>query len=126
MSNLGQTFTTPLINEDRTPRTQKPHWAAGEIIRKITSADELEIVVGKEVRRFRVAVRMGSQGLSLKLTNAGSNKLRNVCAKVAEQYGSSWYEFDYLTQEAVVFAPDQNLPFTEENVNKFKLVEQNG
>jgi hypothetical protein len=122
LSNPGQTWTTPLNNEDGTPRTEKPNWQADRIIRRITSLDELEIIVGREVRRFRVGLRRGAQGLTIKLTDASSRKLRTACSRVAEEHGDSWYEFDYSTQEAVIFASGERFPLTEENCSKLTSV----
>lgn len=59
-----------------------------------------------EVNRFRVAIRMGSQGLTLKLTDASTKKLNKALDKAKEKTGQdASYRFDYDTQEAVIEVP---------------------
>jgi len=53
-----------------------------------------------EVKRFRVGVRMDSQGLCLKVTDGGSRRILRELLKVGD---GSFYEFDYFTQEAVIY-----------------------
>ena len=79
----------------------KPHWSRGEPelatdIRVFRFVKEM-----KEVKRFRVAIRMGSQGMSLKVTDASTRKIRKYC----DQYKDSSYRFDYDTQECVIEVP---------------------
>ena len=56
----------------------------------------------REVRRFRVAVRRGAQGLTLKLTDASAAKLRR---RLVEAGPDASYRFDYDSQEAVIEVP---------------------
>ena len=46
----------------------------------------------------------------LKCSDASSRRIRRECAKAGEE---SWYEFDYATQEAVVFVPGESKPLPE-------------
>lgn len=109
LSRAGQTWTTPACGPEGEP-VGKPHWAAGEVVRTIKDAAEVVVDVPKEVRRCRIAIRRGSQGLSFKLTDASSRKVRAAVAKAGE---SAWYEFDYETQEAVIFVADKTVPLME-------------
>jgi hypothetical protein len=53
---------------------------------------------------------MGSQGLSIKVTDGGTRRIRAAVAKAKEQYGDAWYEFDYGNYEnAVILAPDKSI-----------------
>lgn len=113
LANPGQTWTTPIRNADGTPRTEKPHWSAGGIIRTLTDPAEVEVVVPKEVNRFHVAVRMGGNGLVLKLTDASSRRVRRAVERAEVQHGNAWYEFDYATQEAVIFVAGEVTPLVE-------------
>lgn len=99
-----RTWTTPVLGPGGEPTT-KPHWSVEtKPYRIITDPTEVRVVVPKEVKRFRVGVRMGSQGLSLKVTDGGTRRIRKEVAKAGE---GAWYEFDYGTQEAVIFVPGE-------------------
>jgi hypothetical protein len=62
------------------------------------------------VKRFRVAVRRGAQGLNLKLTIHSGERLRREVEKAGE---GAWYQFDYERQEAVILVPDKTVPLSE-------------
>ncbi len=109
LSNPGASWTGPLYDVKGGLST-KPTWqAADRPARVITSAEEIVVVTGKEVDRFKIAIRPSGNGLSLKLTDHSSQKLRAKCNK----YPKSWYEFDYNSLEAVIFVPDSTVPLTE-------------
>lgn len=115
LSCLEKSWSTPALKEDGTPMT-RPHWqAASEPFGITTDPAEVIVDVAREVRRFRVAVRMGAQGFKVKLTDASTRKLRASCAAAAKKSasGQSWYEFDYTTQEAVIFIADREVPLPE-------------
>jgi hypothetical protein len=63
-----------------------------------------------EVKRFRVGVRAGSQGLSLKVTDGGTRRIRSAVKRAGE---GAYYKFDYSTQEAVIFKPGTQIPLLE-------------
>lgn len=110
LSDPGASCTTPVNGPDGRPVT-KPHWKYAEKPERIiTDPSEVEVVTPREVKRFRIAVRMGRQGFSLKLTDASTRKVRAACAKAGDD---SWYEFDYETQEAIVFVPGKKVPLSE-------------
>jgi hypothetical protein len=102
LSDPYKSWTTPATGPAGEPVT-KPSWqAANEPAQHITSADDIEVVVPKEARRFRVALRMGASGIRVKLTDASSRKLRAALDKLGP---ASWHEFDYATQEAICYVP---------------------
>lgn len=102
LSNPGQSWTTPVNDSAGYPK-HKPHWSSEtEPHRIITDPAEVVVSVDKEVRRFHVAVRMGGQGFSLKVSDGGSRKIRSAVAKAGE---GAYHVFDYDTQEAVIMAP---------------------
>ena len=109
-ATAGQTWTTPLHDAEGQP-TKKQSWRM-EDTPSLVITDPMEVVVDvpKEIKRFRVAIKMGSQGLMLKCTDAASRRIRRECEKAGEQ---SWYEFDYGTQEAVIFVPGESQPLPE-------------
>jgi hypothetical protein len=98
----GFTYTPAKTSDGQDGHEKKPHWGvrAKEVVTdpdKFRFAKEL-----KEVKRFRVAVRMGSQGMSLKVTDGGTRRIKAALAKAGPD---SCYEFDYDTQEAVILVP---------------------
>jgi hypothetical protein len=99
----GPMFTPALqkVEHQRVPM-EKPHWSVtrGEVI---TDINRFAFVKAwKEVKRFHVAIRPGSQGMSFKLTDASSRRVW----KVADQNPGARYRFDYNTQECVFEMPE--------------------
>ena len=95
ISNPGAQWITGL-------QAEKPTWQAGnEPDYVITDPWKVGVQAEEEVNRFYVAVRPSSNGLSFKVTEGGTNRIRRALAK----YEGSRYEFDYDTQEAVILAP---------------------
>lgn len=110
LGNPGQTYTTPRLNKDGV-QPDKPHWGATtEPIRIITDISEVEVVTGKEVKRFKVKTRMGSQGLSIKLSDDSSRRLKEAVAKAGK---GAWSEFDYKNQQAIIYVPGSRVPLSD-------------
>jgi len=114
-------WTTPATHEDNSPAT-KPNWqSANEPKRHITDIADVDVTTAKEYKRFHVAVRMGDQGLSLKVTDSGSRRIRKEVAKAKEETGKdAWYEFDYGATEfnpqgknCVIMVEDARITMTE-------------
>ena len=97
----GQIFT-PALTEDG-KEYPKPKWThkRGEVVTEISRFRFVKKMV--EVKRFYVAIRMGSQGLSMKCTDGATRKIRRACAKAGPDAS---YRFDYGTQEAVIEIPE--------------------
>lgn len=117
LSDPSWSCTTPVNDQDGNPKP-KPHWKAEDRPhRVITDPDEVVIVEPKEVKRFHVATRMGSQGLSLKVTDDGSRRIRQAVAKAEVDHhceGEAWYEFDYGDYEnAVIYVPGSQVPIKD-------------
>lgn len=68
------------------------------------------VAIDREVKRFHVAIRMGSQGFSMKCTDGASRRIRSAVAKAGE---GAYHVFDYTTQEAVIMAPEKVIPLPE-------------
>ena len=110
LANPGASWSTPAKALDGSPTT-KPTWEAeSQPACIITDPAQIEVVTRREVRRFRVGVRMGSQGMSLKLTDASSRRVREACAKAGKDAS---YAFDHETQEAVITVPDKCVPLSK-------------
>ena len=105
LSNPGASWITPAT------ATRKPNWQAdSQPALFVTEPEEVGVTTYKEVKRFHVAVRRGSQGLSLKLTDASSAKVR----KAVNQAGDgATYQFDYFFQEAVILAPAEMISLAD-------------
>ncbi len=115
LSDLGKSWTSPVIGKDGN-RITKPHWkSADEPALVCTNPDEVMIVTDKEVKRFRVALRMGSQGMTLKCTDASSAKIRRTLAAINDTRDdkAASYHFDYDMQEAVFTVPDKVITLTQ-------------
>jgi hypothetical protein len=110
LSDPGKSSTAPLKDADGHVKG-KPHWKYDDHPNRIIH-DPAEVIVEtyKEVKRFYVAVRRGSSGMSLKLTDGASRKVRAAVEKAGE---GATYEFDYSTQEAVIVVPDSEVPLVE-------------
>lgn len=110
LSNPGLSMSSPALEKDGTPYS-KPSWqVANQPERIITDPADVVVIVPKEVKRFHVGVRMGSQGMSYKVTDGGTRRIR---AAVVNAGDGAWYEFDYSTQEAVILVPDMTVPLNE-------------
>ena len=110
MSNAGRSWTTPMRDAEGNP-TPRQDWRmeqAPSLV--ITDPAEVMVDVPKEVKRFRVAIKAGSQGMLLKCSDASSRRIRRECEKARED---AWYEFDYATQEAVIFWPGESKPLPD-------------
>ena len=107
MSNLGVSWSTPALAEDGSPYL-KPSWeSASTPERIITDPSDIEVATRREVKRFRVGLRRGAQGLSIKLTDGAGRRLHAELEKAGE---GAAYRFDYETQEAVVSVPAERVP----------------
>jgi len=110
LSNPGKSWSSPALNKDGTPTT-KPSWECGNSPeRVITSAADIDVVTEIEVKRFRIAVRRGAQGMMLKLTDASTRRVRAACAKAEETAKWSNYHFDMETQEVIITVPSDIVP----------------
>lgn len=109
LADLGRSWTTPYKDEHGEVRTEAPHWKAPRPSHHITDIDDVCVAVDREVKRFRVAIRRSSNGLSMKVTDAGSRRIREAVAKAGV---GAYHTFDYETQEAVIMAPESVLPLS--------------
>jgi hypothetical protein len=103
----GPMFTPVRDAEGKTNcKNSPPHWTH-RYHETCTDIKDFKFVKEMcEVNRFRVAVRMGSQGLMVKLTDASTKKLHKALDKAKEKTGQdASYRFDYDTQEAVIEVP---------------------
>lgn len=112
LADLGDpsfSLITPLHNADGS-RVTKPSWKCANNPRLIVDPAEVEVVVTRETKRFHVAVRMGGQGLSMKLTEGASRRVRKEVMRAGVD---AFYEFSYDTQEAIILLPSTQVPLIE-------------
>jgi hypothetical protein len=101
-----RSYMTPACQLDGSSMT-KPHWSVGNKPREIiTDPREISVVEPKEVKRFHVALRMGRQGMTMKCTDSATRKIKAAVEKAGE---GAWHEFDYSTQEAVIYAATKEI-----------------
>lgn len=115
LSNPGASWTTPARTEDGVPYL-KPTWQAdSKPERHIVDISDVVVSTPKEVKRFHVATRMGSNGMSIKVTDLGTRKIRAEVAKASEKYGEdAYYVFDYGEHEnAVILIDESAIPLSE-------------
>jgi hypothetical protein len=87
----------------------KPTWEASNTPeRVIEDINDVVVDIPRLVRKFHVGVR--ANGPRLEVTTGGSRKIR---AAVEKSGKDAWYEFDYSTQEAMIFVPDQTVTLAE-------------
>ena len=109
LSNLRE-LLTPAKAEDGAPYS-KPSWdMPNEPTKIVTDPAEVCVTLDKEVRRFHIAIRRSGNGLSLKLTDASSEKVRRAVEKAGD---GAYYLFDHDTQDAVIMKPEKSIPLTE-------------
>ena len=119
LSDLGKSWTTPATYANGATWS-RPSWQASNTpSQKITSLDEVEVQVPKEIKRFHVALRMGSQGLMLKCTDGSTRRIRKAVEKAGPD---AWYAFDYSTQEAVIYVPDKKVPLEEWDTEGIQII----
>ena len=112
LSNPGGRWFSPVLSEDGKPYG-KPNWQCANVPVIVTDLAQVEVKKGREVKRFKIHTRISDQGMMIKLTDHSSEKVWDWLDKVKEQYGDSWYQFDYDNQEAVIFAPDGSCLLSE-------------
>ena len=110
LSNPGASWTTP-VNDAHGEPTGRPNWqSAAEPERVIVSEEDVLVSVDKEVKRFHVAIRMASQSMMLKCTDGATRRIRREVAKAGD---GAFYQFDYGSQEAVIMAPEKQVPLKD-------------
>lgn len=110
LSDFDKSWSTPALSLEGKP-TEKPSWkTANEPSFVEKDPAKITVFVPKEVKRFRVAIRMGDSGLRLKVTDAGTRRIRREVEKAGE---GAFYQFDYETQEAVIMVSDKECTLEE-------------
>lgn len=104
LSNPGLTWVTEI-------GAGKPSWQANSQPSEIiTSRDDIKVNYYRQVNSFRVAVRPSSNGLTTKLTDASSRRVRKAVEKAG---AGAYYRFDYEYQRAIILAPFKSITLTE-------------
>lgn len=110
LSDPGREVLTPAFQEDGTPYPKPSWWCSDKPSEIVTDPNQVKLSQDIEVKRFHVGVRTGSQGMSLKVTDGGSRRIRAAVEKAGD---GSYHEFDYDTQEAVIMKPDKTITLAE-------------
>lgn len=110
LGNIDMGWCTPALTESGNPYG-KPTWEAEDKASiHATTTDEIGVAYDREVKRFRIGLRRGMQGFTIKVTDAGTRRIRAAVAKAGD---GAYHVFDYATQEAVIMAPDKVISLTE-------------
>jgi hypothetical protein len=115
LADPGKTWTCPAKTVDGLPMQRQQYNMGQEPIRVITDPAEVGVIVPKEVKRFHVATRLGDQGFKVKVTSGSSDRIRKALDKAGDM---AWHEFDYETQEAVIYIPSGDVVALPEWVSK--------
>jgi hypothetical protein len=118
LSNPGASWSTPALTAEG-KAYPKPTWEAANNPRLITDPGEVVVSIDREVKRFHIAVRRGSQGLTLKVTDSGTCRIRAAVERAGK---GAYYMFDYETQDAVIKAPVSQQPISEYIAQKKQIV----
>lgn len=108
LSNPGASWSSPARETDGTPKL-KPCWEAdNKPERVIEDINEVVVDIPRLVKRFRVGVK--ANGPRFEVTSGGSRKIKAAVEKAGDH---AWYEFDYNTQEALIYAPERTVPLAD-------------
>ena len=110
LSNPTGSWTTPVKQANGEP-TAKPNWQVENVPSVvITDPAKIGVAVDEEVKRFHVAIRRGAQGMSYKLTDVASRRLRREVDKAG---AGAYFVFDYEYQDAIILRPVSVTPLLE-------------
>ena len=115
LSNPGASWTSP-ARDSKGKAYTKPNWQCDNVPeRHITNLVDVMVSTAKEVKRFHVATRMGGNGLSIKVTDGGTRKIRAEVEKAKEKYRKpAWYAFDDSAEKnAVILIEDTVVPLSD-------------
>jgi hypothetical protein len=90
LSRPGERCTTPARDPLGNPAT-KPSWHYANDPNIVTDPEQVGVYEEALYKEFRVGLRMGSQGLSLKLTDGAQRKLNKVMADCEAKHGNAHY-----------------------------------
>lgn len=123
LSNPTATWSTPARTPEGAP-TPKPNWQADEAPAYIVTEPARVLVTPFEiVKRFHVGVRVSDNGCMIKVTDAGSRRIRAEVEKAAQRYGMpAWHAFDYDAQDALILVQTEAVPIAQwmQRVNERK------
>jgi hypothetical protein len=108
LSDPGRQLLTPAETDGKP--TAKPHWSVSDTPCIIVDPSLISVTLAHETKRFHVGVRQSANGLSLKCTDAASRRIRREVERAGD---GAYHVFDYISQEAVIYAPDESIPLAD-------------
>ena len=90
LADPGAGCTTPALDDEGKPYP-KPHWKYGNTPEVITDENQVGVLIEVLFKEVRVALRISSNGLTLKLTEGSQRKLEKALAKCRELHGNAHY-----------------------------------
>ena len=110
LSMPGHSLTVPLTDPNGVVNDKPPDWRHQQAGRIITSPDDVEVCIDKEVKRFHVGTQRADM-LRWEVTSAGSKRIRQEVEKAGK---GAYHVFDYGDyKNAVIMAPEKILPLRE-------------
>jgi hypothetical protein len=117
LSDPGRTYFRPYLTKDGKPMEKSAQLHA--MLALLTDSADMDVVTYKEIKRFHVATRLGANGLKVKVTSGGTNRIRKAVAKAAKEYGDATFTFDYMDyNNAVILVPENPTPLSEWEVGQ--------
>lgn len=103
----------------------KPNWqCADNPYRIISDPADVIVYVSKEHCRLRISL---CRNLPTKLTDASIRKVNAAVISCATQkQAEAWHEFDYATDEAVIYYDEKLIPLNEWKESKSRVGTTNG
>jgi hypothetical protein len=112
LSNPGKQAMSPVNNPEGKPYNKPDDWELSDVPEIVTDIADVEVSdEDKEVKRFHVGVRRGSQGTMLKLTDAATARVNSEVTKAGKD---AYYVFDYMDyRNCVIMVPSRVIPLSE-------------
>jgi hypothetical protein len=110
LSDPGMSVSTPANQLAGEPSLKPRSDVASDPAKIHTDPDRIGVTTYEEVKRFRVGIRRGDQGLVMKVTDGGTRRIHAAVEKAGD---GAYHAFDYDTQEAVIMAPVDVIPLSQ-------------
>lgn len=114
LSNPGQQWVGPARDKDGNAATKENWQMENTPSRHITDISQVEVEVDKVLKELRCGIRRGGNGLTLKFTDGGSNRIR----KEIEKAGPGAYHVPIFPAfegcpNVMIVVPDKIVPLAE-------------
>jgi hypothetical protein len=115
LSDPSASCTTPFRDQEG-KQIESAGWKYDKNPEHITSADEVGVDIVRVLEEVPIKVRMGSQGMSLKITDASKRKMDRLRDKHQKgQAGEVWWtpSGDFLFPSCLICVSDRQVPISQ-------------